>query len=46
LKLSTFFDGDSNDPNGARKIINPDNLGAKIAGYYAKYLAAIKGAHL
>jgi putative chitinase len=44
LKLSTFFDIDSNNPAGARKIINPDANGAKIAKEYELYLKAVKAA--
>jgi putative chitinase len=44
LKLSQFFDHDTDDPVGARKIINPDKNGAKIAAEYRKYLAALRAA--
>jgi putative chitinase len=43
-RLSDYFDGDSDDPVGARKIINPDSNGADIAVYHRKYLAALKAA--
>jgi len=44
LKLGQFFDHDTDDPVGARKIINPDKNGADIAVYHRKYLAALKAA--
>lgn len=44
LKLASFFDHDSNNPAGARHIINPDANGAKIAADYEKYLKAVKAA--
>jgi putative chitinase len=44
LKLASFFDHDSNNPAGARNIINPDKNGAKIAKEYELYLKAVKAA--
>lgn len=44
LKLSQFFDHDTDDPVGARRIINPDSNGDEIAVFHRKYLAAIKAA--
>lgn len=42
LLLRAFFDHDSDNPVGARKIINPDANGKKIAAVYEAYLKAIK----
>ncbi len=44
LTLRAFFDADANNPQGARKIINPDANGGKIAAEYERYLKAIKAA--
>lgn len=44
LTLRAFFDHDTDNPVGARKIINPDGNGAKIAKDYAVYLKAVKAA--
>lgn len=44
LKLSQFFDHDSDDAVGARRIINPDSNGDEIAEFHVKYLAALKAA--
>lgn len=44
LTLRAFFDHDSNNPIGARKIINPDANGDEIAVVYEKYLKAVKAA--
>jgi putative chitinase len=44
LTLRAFFDHDSENPIGARKIINPDKNGGHIAEHYAAYLKAIKAA--
>lgn len=44
LTLRAYFDHDSDNPVGARKIINPDANGAKIAKEYEAYLKAIKAA--
>lgn len=46
LSLSNFFDSDTNDPIGARQIINPDKNGPEIATTYKKFLEAIKGARV
>ena len=43
-KLSDYFDVDSNNPNGARQIINPDDKGPLIAGYHQDFLAALTAA--
>jgi hypothetical protein len=42
-KLGQFFDHDTNDPKGARIIINNDvsKNGAMIAGYHKKFLFAL-----
>lgn len=42
LLLRAFFDHDSDNPVGARKIINPDANGKKIAAVYEAYLKAVK----
>jgi len=42
--LPQYFDADTNDAVGARRIINPDKLGAKVAGYHASFLAALQAA--
>lgn len=42
--LSRYFDHDSDDPVGARKIINPDSNGGKIATEYRAYLSALRTA--
>jgi putative chitinase len=44
LTLRAFFDHDTDNSIGARKIINPDKNGDEIAGHYRDYLAAIKAA--
>jgi len=44
MTLRAYFDHDTNNPIGARKIINPDKNGAKIAKEYEAYLKAIKAA--
>jgi putative chitinase len=44
LLLRAYFDHDSDNPVGARKIINPDANGAKIAKVYEAYLKAVKAA--
>jgi putative chitinase len=44
LLLRAFFDHDSDNPVGARKIINPDANGAKIAREYEAYLKAVQAA--
>lgn len=45
-KLSDYFGNGKEDPVGARKIINPDSNGSKIAAYYRDFLAALKAAKL
>jgi len=42
--LPQYFDADTNDPVGARKIINPDKQGTKIAGYHASFMDALTAA--
>lgn len=44
MTLRAYFNETSNNPVGARKIINPDANGAKIAKEYEAYLKAIKAA--
>lgn len=44
LLLRAFFDHDSDNAVGARKIINPDSNGPAIAKHYEAYLKAIKAA--
>jgi putative chitinase len=43
-KLGTYFDADTDDPVNARRIINGTDCAQAIAGYHAKFLAALKGA--
>ena len=42
MLLRAYFDHDRDNPVGARKIINPDANGAKIAKDYEAYLKAVK----
>lgn len=42
--LRNYFDHDSDNAVGARRIINPDNNGDKVAVYYRKYLDALRKA--
>jgi putative chitinase len=42
--LPQYFDVDTNDPVGARAIINPDKLGKQVAGYHGNFLAALQAA--
>lgn len=44
LTLRAFFDHDTDNPVGARKIINPDANGDEIAAHHALYLKALKAA--
>lgn len=44
MTLRAYFNETSNNPVGARKIINPDANGAKIAKDYEAYLKAVKAA--
>lgn len=44
LTLRAYFNETSDNPLGARKIINPDANGVKIAAEYERYLKAIKAA--
>lgn len=44
LTLLAYFDAGHDNPVNARKIINPDANGAKIAADYELYLKAIKAA--
>jgi hypothetical protein len=43
-KLPTYFNDTTNDPVGARQIINPDDKGELIAGYYEDFLEALEAA--
>lgn len=43
-KLSEFFNASTENPEGARAIINPDSNGPKVANYYRAFLAALKAA--
>src|SRR5262245_11098559 len=43
-KLPTYFDDDTENPVGARQIINPDNKGQLVAGYYEDFLVALEDA--
>jgi hypothetical protein len=40
--LSDYFDGDTNDPVNARRIVNGTDKAKLIAGYHAKALAAVE----
>lgn len=40
-KLPDYFNENTEDPTGARKIINPDDKGPLIAGYYEDFLSAL-----
>jgi putative chitinase len=42
--LPQYFDADTNNPTGARAIINPDKLGKQVAGYHGNFLAALQAA--
>lgn len=42
LALKDFFGLKTDNPTGARKIINPDSNGAKVAAEYRHYLTALK----
>lgn len=42
MKLGDYFDDSTDDPVGARRIINPDDKGPLIAGYHADFLAALQ----
>lgn len=44
VRLSDFFDHDSNDPVGARQIINRLDKAEIIEDYYQEYLKAVKAA--
>lgn len=44
MTLRAYFNDSADNPIGARKIINPDSNGAKIAKDYELYLKAIKAA--
>lgn len=45
-RLADYFGNGRNDPVGARRIINPDSHGAKIAGYHRDFLAALNFAEM
>ena len=40
-KLENYFDAWTEDPVGARQIINPDDKGELVAGYYQNFLTAV-----
>lgn len=42
MSLDMFFNDTTNDPLGARKIINGTDKAALLAGYYYDFLAALK----
>lgn len=44
LTLRAYFNSDGENPVGARRIINPDTNGKKIADIYSKYLTALRQA--
>ena len=39
--LPQYFDVDTDNPVGARAIINPDKLGQQVAGYHASFMDAL-----
>lgn len=41
-RLSDYFDHDSNDPVGARRIINGTDRASQIAAYHRKFLDALR----
>lgn len=43
-KLASYFDANTNDPVGARRVINGLDRAELIAGYHFKFLAALKAA--
>lgn len=43
-KLADYFYDRTENPEGARAIINPDKNGPKVAGYYRSFLAAYRKA--
>lgn len=43
-KLGDYFNDKTADPKNARRIINGTDRAVLIAGYYAKFLAALKAA--
>ena len=46
LALEDFFNDRVNDPINARRVVNGRDQACRIAGYYEKFLAAIKAATL
>lgn len=43
-KLSDYFNGNTSDPKGARRVVNGTDKSSLIATYYEAFLAAIKEA--
>jgi len=43
-KLTDYFNASTDNPIGARRIINPDDKGRLIAGFHASFLAALQAA--
>lgn len=43
-KLADYFNGNTNDPVGARRIVNGTDKASLIAGYHASFLDALKAA--
>ena len=43
-KLSDYFNGNTNDPVGARRIVNGTDKASLIAGYHANFLDALTAA--
>jgi putative chitinase len=41
-RLSDYFTADADDPVGARRIVNGSDRAAEIAGYYRRFLAALR----
>lgn len=45
-QLSEYFNEGTDDPIGARRIINPDDKGKLIAGYHAAFLEALEASEV
>lgn len=43
-RLAQYFNASTDDPKGARKIVNGTDKAAKIAGYHKAFLAALEAA--
>ena len=43
-KLADYFNGNTNDPVGARRIVNGTDKASLIAGYHASFLDSLKAA--